>query len=55
MRRDSSELRDELDIRCHSHQCNYNCECVKYLGVIIDDELKSDHQINNLSSETENK
>lgn len=54
---DKNSLRDSFNLICHTHQCNYHCNCssieivesVKYLGLYVDQYLKWDHHVNNLS------
>lgn len=49
--------RDNLILKCHKHSCIYNCRCVniqvvdhvKYLGLLVDCELKWNIHIDNLT------
>lgn len=55
-------MRNKFNFTCHSHMCIYNCSCesieivehTKYLGLFLDENLKWNHQVNNLAKKLKN-
>jgi hypothetical protein len=54
----NNELTNQYELKCHSHQCLYNCSCsnievansIKYLGLYLDDKLKWDYHVQYLAT-----